>query len=317
MDLLLILTYAALCVFIFKVFRIPLTKWTVPTAMLGGILLIGALLLLMNYNHPYSEFVRQYYVTTPIIPEVKGRVVEVPVETNVPLKAGDVLFKIDPEPFQDEVEGIEGELAAAANDLKRAEELYAKKVGSERDVDQTRAKVEELQAKLADARFDLEQTVVTAPSDGFVTQLALRPGMMALPLALRPAMIFVHAQEGVFIGWFRQNSLLRLAKGDEAEIVLDALPGVILKSEVDFVLPVMGEGQLQPAADFLRFDQQASSGRVAVALRITDPAFDQHRLPGGLFGQAAIYTEHFHHLGIMRKVLLRMAAWMNYVFPVH
>lgn len=35
MDILLILTYSALCVFIFKVFRIPLNKWTVPTAVLG------------------------------------------------------------------------------------------------------------------------------------------------------------------------------------------------------------------------------------------------------------------------------------------
>ena len=77
MDLLLIATYVAICVVIFKIFKIPLNKWTVPTAVLGGILIIGALLMLMNYNHPYSETVRQYYVTTPIISEVRGRVVEV------------------------------------------------------------------------------------------------------------------------------------------------------------------------------------------------------------------------------------------------
>ena len=34
-------------------------------------------------------------------------------------------------------------------------------------------------------------------------------------------------------------------------------------------------------------------------------------------GQAAIYTKHFHHVSVMRKVLLRMASWMNYVFPFH
>ena len=32
MDLLLILTYTAICVAVFKIFRIPLNKWTVPTA---------------------------------------------------------------------------------------------------------------------------------------------------------------------------------------------------------------------------------------------------------------------------------------------
>lgn len=65
MDLLLILTYTAICVAIFKIFRIPLNKWTVPTAVLGGVLLIGTLIMLMNYNHPYSEMARNYDVSTP------------------------------------------------------------------------------------------------------------------------------------------------------------------------------------------------------------------------------------------------------------
>ncbi len=54
MDLLLILTYTAICVAIFKIFRIPLNKWSVPTAVLGGVVLIGTLILLMNYNHPHT-----------------------------------------------------------------------------------------------------------------------------------------------------------------------------------------------------------------------------------------------------------------------
>jgi multidrug resistance efflux pump len=315
MDLLLILTYAALCVAVFKIFRIPLTKWTVPTAVLGGIALIGALLLIMNYNHPYSEVVRQYYTTTPMMSDIRGRIVEVPVAPNQPLKPGDVLFRIDPKPFEEKAKGLEGELAAAKKDLERADDLFARKLGSERDLDQARAKVDSLTAQLEDARFDLEQTVVKAPGDGFVTQVTLRPGMMALPL--RPVMTFVDKQEGIYIGWFRQNSLLRLKKGEAAELVLDSLPGKILKAEVDFVFPAIGEGQLEPGTDFLRFAQQRIPGRAAVALKVTDPDYEQYRLPGGLFGQAAVYTEHFHHVGIMRKILLRMAAWMNYVFPLH
>ena len=38
MDLLLILTYTAICFGIFKFFKIPLNKWSVPTAVLGGII---------------------------------------------------------------------------------------------------------------------------------------------------------------------------------------------------------------------------------------------------------------------------------------
>jgi multidrug resistance efflux pump len=100
MDLLLVLTYAAFCIALFKIFRIPLNKWTVPTAVLGGIVLIGSLIFTMNYNHPYSEVARSYFVSVPIIPIVSGQVVDVPVKTNQPLEKGDVLFRIDPTPFE-------------------------------------------------------------------------------------------------------------------------------------------------------------------------------------------------------------------------
>ena len=80
MDLLLILTYTALCIAIFKVFNIPLNKWTVPTAVLGGVVLVGTLVLLMNYNHPFTQLGNQVFPTTPIVSGVRGRVVEVPVQ---------------------------------------------------------------------------------------------------------------------------------------------------------------------------------------------------------------------------------------------
>ena len=58
------------------------------------------LLLIMNYNHPFTTNARIYFPVTPILPTVKGRVVEVPVQANTPLKEGDVLFRVDPKPFQ-------------------------------------------------------------------------------------------------------------------------------------------------------------------------------------------------------------------------
>ena len=121
MDLLLILTYTALCVAVFKIFRIPLNKWTVPTAALGGVLIIGTLIMLMNYNHPYSEMARNYYVSTPSVPLGKGRVVEVPVQPNQPVKKGDVLFRIESEPFQLKVDSLGARLDANREHLKSIE----------------------------------------------------------------------------------------------------------------------------------------------------------------------------------------------------
>ena len=67
METLMILTYAGLCIAIFKIFKIPLTKWTVPTAILGGIFMLAAILLLMNYNHPYTKMGREFFVSVPIV----------------------------------------------------------------------------------------------------------------------------------------------------------------------------------------------------------------------------------------------------------
>src|SRR6476469_4304017 len=102
MELLLTLTYVAICVAIFKIFRIPVNQWTLVTAALGGIFGLSLLFITMAYNHPFSTNARIYFTTVPILPSVKGRVIEVPVEdrTNQHLEAGEVLFKIDPKPYE-------------------------------------------------------------------------------------------------------------------------------------------------------------------------------------------------------------------------
>jgi len=126
-----------------------------------------------------------------------------------------------------------------------------------------------------------------APSVGVVTQLTVRPGMMAGISLAKPVMVFEPRDDAELVGWFRQNSLWRLAEGNEGEVAFDALPGKVFK------------------------------GRVAVVIEIEDPAFEQYDLPNGVFGQSAIYTEHAHHVAVLRRILLRMASWLDYLFPFH
>ena len=345
MDLLLILTYTALCVAVFKIFRIPLNKWTVPTAALGGIIIIGALIILMNYNHPYSEMARNYYISTPIVPLVKGRVVEVPVKPNQLVKKGDVLFRLDDEPFRlkadslaarvesnrEHLKSIEARLRSAKLDRDRAKELMQRGVGKQRDldvsqanvddivaqIDQQKATLNDLQAQLLEAKYQLAQTVVYAPSDGHVVQLALRPGMIATPFMYRPVMTFIHKDETAYVGWFWQNSMQRLAIGDEAEVVIDGIPGKIFKGTVTAVIPAIAAGNVQANAGLLDQTTAVRPGRLPVIISITDPEWPKYQVIAGASGQAAIYTHYFHHVSIMRKVLLRMASWMNYIFPFH
>jgi len=376
MDLLLILTYVAFCISIFKIFKIPLNKWTIPTAVLGGIVLIGTLILLMNYNHPFTPLGNQIYSTTSVVPGVRGRVIDVPVIPNQRLKQGDVLFKIDPTPYEAKVSKIQAQIKEASQnalglesnvdeaqatrtkaiavrdkaqkEYKRYQQGYDKGAFTEQQLDTTlqtfkssqaalevaEAQVEQAQivlsseidgentavasllADLKIAKFNLEQTVVTAPTDGYVTQLALRPGVMAVPLPLAPVMTFVHSEERIYTAAFRQNSLLRLQPGYEAEFIFKALPGRVFTGKVIEVLPAIGEGQLQAQGSLLGTEALRTDGRVFVTLRITDDLSDYH-LPLGTAAEIAVYSKSFPHVSIMRKVLIRMKSWQNYLYLDH
>lgn len=319
METLMILSYAALCVLVFKVFKLPLNKWTVPTAVLGGVVLISVIMFTMNYNHPYSESAREYYVTTPIVPNVSGTVIAKHVQPNQPLTAGTPLFTIDPVPFQAKVDALTARVEAAKHDYERLKTLWEKRAVSLRDYDQAMATYHDLNAQLKTAQFELDNTVVRAPTDGYVTHDFLRPGMRAVAAPLRPVMVFVHSEQVYFTAFFRQNALLRLKPGYRAELALDGIPGEVFAAEVVQVVPALREGQVQASGDMLGFNPIAQPGRVAVTMRVTDERYAAlaHEVPLGAFGQAAVYSEHAEHFAIIRKILLRMSAWVNYLYPFH
>jgi multidrug resistance efflux pump len=207
----------------------------------------------------------------------------------------------------------------AEEDLRRANELVSKNALAKRDRDLAQSRSDQLKADLANAQYELDQTIVRAPIDGFVTQVSVRPGMRAVSIPLRPLMIFVPMETQYIVGWFRQNSLLRLKAGDSAEIIFDGIPGKIFTGKVKHVFTVLAEGQISPSGDLIDPSKTPRPGRIPVTIEINDPDFKNyiHILPGGAYGQTAIYSTHVHHLAIMRKVLLRMASWMNYLFPFH
>ena len=54
-----------------------------------------------------------------IVPDVAGEVIDVPVAANTPLKAGDVLFRIDPTPYEAQVKAIEAQLKLSDDAARR------------------------------------------------------------------------------------------------------------------------------------------------------------------------------------------------------
>ena len=102
-----------------------------------------------------------------------------------------------------------------------------------------------LRAQLTEAKYNLEQTVIRAPSNGYVTQVLIRPGTYAAALPLRPVMVFIPEQKRQIVAQFRQNSLLRLKPGDDAEVVFNALPGQVFHGKLTSILPVVPGGSYQ------------------------------------------------------------------------
>ena len=41
---------------------------------------------------------------------------------------------------------------------------------------------------------------------------------------------------------------------------------------------------------------------------------DVNALPDGIYAQVAVYSDHFTHVSVMRKVLLRMTSWVHYLY---
>jgi RND family efflux transporter MFP subunit len=309
---------------------IPINKWTVLTAVYIGIVGIGFVLLMMNMYHPYTKDSRYYAFTTPIVPQVRGRVLEVPVRENQSLKQGDVLFKLDSQPYEFARQQLKSELRAAEEEWKyanveldRARRLSEQKAGPDKDVDQWRAQADKakasmgaIEAKIQDAEFNLAETVVRAPTDGYVTQVQLRPGMMAVPLPLSPVMIFVHEDMKPFIATFPQHCIQSIEfgeHGNDAEIAFDSIPGRVFSGKVRAMLPAMSQGQLSPSGRLIDFSTPWRSGRVAFVIEVTDD-MSAYKLPAGSAAQTAIYTHHYHPFSLVRMILLRMKSWENYLF---
>jgi multidrug resistance efflux pump len=370
MAVLLLLAYGAICVVVFKLLRVPVNKWTVTTFSIGGVVVVGGLLTAMNYNHPFTTDARLYFYTTPIVPEVKGFVVDVPVKPNIALKQGDPLLKIDPRPYQYVVDQKKAALAEARQNVKQlkasvdqasagvkkakaqlalaqisydrqAELLKTRTVAqvnvdtAQRNLDaakQTLAAAEaaeqranlaysseiggvnttvaRLTADLRDAEYNLDQTTVRAPTDGYVTQLFVRPGMMA---ASSPTMIFIHANDLVFAAAFPQTKIQRLRPGEEAEIAFDAIPGRVFKGKVDVMIDAVSQGQLQASSALLNPEDRAKTPGLALVRISIVSDLAGYQLPAGATAQVAVYSDHWRAVAVIRRILLRMKGWLNYI----
>lgn len=166
-----------------------------------------------------------------ITPQVSGTIQSLNVVDNQFVKAGDVLFRLDETPWRIAVLNAQAQLAKARADLTKASHEASRRRNLPQNyisaedldtanttVDAMKASVEAAQATLDHARWQLEQTTVKAPVDGWITNLSTRVGNYASEG--QPVFALVDSHSFYVIGYFEETKLRHIQPGKAAKIIL-------------------------------------------------------------------------------------------------
>jgi multidrug efflux system membrane fusion protein len=140
------------------------------------------------------------------------------------VKAGDLLFAIDPTPYQDAVDSAEAQKINTAATLNRIQALVPLGGTTKEQADEALAADKSAAAALSTARYDLDGCRVVAPFDGFITNLNISEGAYAH--AASEVITMVDARNWYVIANYRESLLEHIAVGDSAEVYLLSRPKV-------------------------------------------------------------------------------------------
>src|SRR3954470_23066374 len=214
---------------------------------------------------------------------------------------------------QTNVSNLQGQLdSALANERSAVAKVGAKNnKGDQDEVANVKGQIERAESQLADAEWRLEQTVYRAPADGTVVALSLRPGAMAVPLPMTPAMTFVEDDQWV-MAIFKQNEVRKIKPGQEAEISLKMYPGRIIKCKVDSIMWATAQGQLPIGSMNASGVAPIPASSLAVRL-LLDKKDVGLFMASGAAGAGAVYTDSGAAIHILRKILLRVSAKLDWL----
>jgi RND family efflux transporter MFP subunit len=285
--------------------------WKASPFLLLLLLTIG-LFIPMGWGAPQGPAL-VYRNSVSIVPDVAGEVIEVPVTPNAPLKAGDILFKIDPAPYDAKVQAIEAQLKLSTTRLGQMTQLFERDSGRGFDVEQRRSEVDQLTAELQGAKYNLDKTTVRAPADGYVTNVALRKGARVANLPLSPVMAFIDTSDTRVVVNINQIDARYIAPGQNVEITFKFVPGHVYTGKVESILQAIASGQAEASGTAVA-PRSIEAAPFVVKVKLDDDAFAKS-LPAGATGTAAIFTERVKVSHIIRRVLLRQVAILNYINP--
>lgn len=322
-----LICYGALYFFLFE--KLSLLKKTSAniSVFIGiGVVIIASIVFSWYTYSPISADARMVRYVVPIVPNVKGKVVAVSAEAMTPIKEGQPLFRIDPAPYEfsvarlsAQVEQYRAQFKLAEANVERARKLVKTQAASQVDLeiwlaerDVAAAAIDSSLAQLADANWQLQETTVRAPHDGYVANLQLRPGHYVTTIPLASPMAYVSSEVSDIVASFSQSSIRRVAEGDSVEVVFATRPGQVYSGKVQRLVKVSAAAQLTASSNLPTMTGAPLADRWAARVQLDD-AEVAAGIPQGAGGTLAVYTDSGKPLHIISKVALRMNAWLAYL----
>ncbi len=289
----------------------PTTLWKASPVIWVLILAIGLFVPMQFWAPGGKVLVLQNAV--PIVPNVSGQVIEISVKPNELINKGDPLFKLDPTLYQAGVNQIQAQLELANARLREAQDLKKDNAISIWEYEQYQAQAKQLKASLDTAEYNLEQTVIRAPADGFVTNLALREGARVSSIPMAQIMTFIDTSDHVIFTQILQSYLRFIEPGQLVEVTFKRQPGKIYTGKVDFIINANATGQVMASGKMVA-TREIKAMPFSVRILLDDKEF-MNTLPAGTVGSIAIYTGQGKMTHIIRKVMIRMDSLTNYFNP--
>lgn len=212
-------------------------------------------------------------------------------------------------PFREQEERDQMETARNSLEAARAAQRSAR-ISVESEIDGINTTVVQTQAQLDQARWELDQTTVRAPSDGYVTAMALAVGTRAV--TARSVMSFVVASDITIIGMFPQNGFKTIKPGAAVILIFENDPGRLHRAKIAEIPKGVGQGQIAVSGILARTTGLGGTTVYPAVISIPDTA-DQAALRLGTAGNATVIASDAGVIGTIAWVLIWIRSYVAYL----
>ena len=184
------------------------------------------------------------------------------------------------------------------------------KLAMDSEVGGVNTSVAQTDAQLAQARWELAQTNVRAPGDGYVTLLALAVGDRALQA--RGVMSFVLTSDITLVGMFAPNGFETIKPDASVSIVFDDRPGRIFSARIVEIPRGVGQGQVAVSGVLARSGAVGGAGAYPATVSIPE-GYDRSDLKLGMPGTATVFAANAGVIGILKHILVWISSYTAYL----